>query len=330
MERRHIHNVKLPRHRLRKLANWLASIHVPPPSATSAEERLLTVVCISDTHNTQPTIPPGDLLLHAGDLTAWGTFSEIQAQLNWLNEQPHQYKVIVAGNHDLLLDSGFLQGHPERWHQAKEARDSSNTEDEEHLKASDLEFGNVRILCQSSTKLRFGDGEVSIYGSPYTPQHGLSAFQYPRDEDIWTGAVPSDTDIILTHGPPRSHLDGVKKSGCQFLQDEVLRVKPRLVVFGHIHVGYGSEKRVYDTVHTVHEKINAARAGWGSLCLMMLYVLWNRLTPRRWRRLHHETTYVNAAIVEGWQDYKVKEKAIIIELPVARVPKCRGNEDDSG
>ena len=302
---------------------------MPPPSATSSEEGL-TVVCISDTHNTQPALPPGDLLLHAGDLTAWGTFSEIQAQLDWLNEQPHQYKVIVAGNHDLLLDSDFLQRHPERWRQAKEARDGSDTKDEEHQKASHLDFGDVQILCNSSTKLCIGDVEVSIYGSPYTPQHGLSAFQYPRDEDIWTGAVSSDTDIILTHGPPRSHLDGLKKSGCQFLQDEVLRVKPRLVVFGHIHVGYGTERRLYDTVHTLYEKINASRAGWGSLCLMILYVLWNRLTPRRWRRLHHETTYVNAAIVEGWQDYVVKEEAIVIELPVARAPKLHGNKDDNG
>lgn len=30
------------------------------------------------------SIPPGDILLHAGDLTNYGTFDELQAQLMWL------------------------------------------------------------------------------------------------------------------------------------------------------------------------------------------------------------------------------------------------------
>ncbi|KAH8838858.1 hypothetical protein MCOR27_010049 [Pyricularia oryzae] len=55
-------------------------------------------------------LPPGDSLVHAGDLSQYGTLAEIQAQLTWLAAQPHRHKVVVAGNHDLLLDSEFAAG----------------------------------------------------------------------------------------------------------------------------------------------------------------------------------------------------------------------------
>lgn len=61
----------------------------------------ITVVCISDTHNSVPDLPYGDLLIHAGDLTRGGTSEEIQAQLDSLNAQPHMHKVVIAGNHDI-------------------------------------------------------------------------------------------------------------------------------------------------------------------------------------------------------------------------------------
>lgn len=74
----------------------------------------ITIVCISDTHNSKPPLPDGDILLHAGDLSQYGTFAEIQSQLNWLNSQPHRHKIAIAGNHDLLLDASFVEAHPDR------------------------------------------------------------------------------------------------------------------------------------------------------------------------------------------------------------------------
>src|ERR1700733_3108197 len=70
-----------------------------PQSATSP----LTLICISDTHNCQPHIPPGDLLVHAGDLTQSGSLGEVQETLDWLNTFWPTPKVAVAGNHDLFL-----------------------------------------------------------------------------------------------------------------------------------------------------------------------------------------------------------------------------------
>ena len=69
----------------------------------------VSVVCVSDTHNTEPPLPNGDILIHAGDLSLDGTQREIQAALNWLNTLPHEHKIVVAGNHDTLLE-GHKEG----------------------------------------------------------------------------------------------------------------------------------------------------------------------------------------------------------------------------
>ncbi len=45
------------------------------------------------------------------------TCAEIQEQLTWLATQPHRYKVVIAGNHDLLLDDRFQDKHPKKWRQ---------------------------------------------------------------------------------------------------------------------------------------------------------------------------------------------------------------------
>ena len=311
--------LKLPGHRLRFYAATLQSLHVPAPPP-SRPTNLITVVSISDTHGTQPPIPPGDLLLHAGDLSVWGTFTEIQDQLIWLAAQPHKYKVVIAGNHDLLLDEGFMQRHPERWRQVLEAVGGGAKGEQPTIENSmrglkDLEWGNVIYLQNESVELNFKGGRVlKIYGSPDTPEYGLSAFQYPRDEDVWSKRIPEDTDIVLAHGPPRGHLDGVKKSGCAFLAGEVARVIPRLVVFGHIHVGYGKVEIVFDGVGKAHEAILGQWGAWGALVRMALGVVWGRVVPRTLRSHEKETIYVNAAIVQGYEEHTVKNEAVVLQI----------------
>ncbi|CAK7213198.1 hypothetical protein SEUCBS140593_001765 [Sporothrix eucalyptigena] len=83
-------------------------------TAASVGNTPVRVVCIADTHNKQPELPPGDVLIHAGDLTERGSFGEVQAGLAWLAAQPHKHKILVAGNHDVLLDEAFLDKYPER------------------------------------------------------------------------------------------------------------------------------------------------------------------------------------------------------------------------
>jgi Icc-related predicted phosphoesterase len=55
--------------------------------------------------------------------------------------------------------------------------------------------------------------------------------------------ILNDTDVLISHGPPRGILDRSPGSsfhaGDQELLDAVTRVKPRLHFFGHIHAAHG-------------------------------------------------------------------------------------------
>ena len=45
----------------------------------------MRLVCISDTHglHDQVTLPPGDVLVHAGDFTSEGELEDVRAFLDW-------------------------------------------------------------------------------------------------------------------------------------------------------------------------------------------------------------------------------------------------------
>lgn len=62
----------------------------PPPHPGPAWTRF---VCISDTHSRKFDVPTGDVLLHAGDLTAWGHFHQLQKVIEWLEGLPHATKM---------------------------------------------------------------------------------------------------------------------------------------------------------------------------------------------------------------------------------------------
>jgi hypothetical protein len=58
---------------------------------------------------------------------------------------------------------------------------------------------------------------------------------------VWE-RIPLETDILITHGPPRGHGDKNVTGeccGCADLLQRVQHVKPRLHLFGHIHEGSG-------------------------------------------------------------------------------------------
>jgi len=85
---------------------------------------------------------------------------------------------------------------------------------------------------------------VKFYGSPWQPRFFDWAFNLDRGEEIkkkWD-LIPMDTDVLITHGPPYGILDLThegEKVGCEELMKAVLRVQPKIHIFGHIHEAYG-------------------------------------------------------------------------------------------
>ena len=194
-----------------------------------------TVVCISDTHNYAPrgALPPGDVLIHAGDWTSTGLAVQIDAFLRWFSAQPHATKICVAGNHETTMDAPFYAQHWRNFHGKRQ-----NTEQiRDHV--ARLAPG-VIYLNDTSVTLPSG---LTVYGSPRTPEFCNWAFGYEHDEDVWAG-IPDGTDILVTHGPPLGILDACEDGrhvGCPHLARHVLeRVRPQLHVFGHIHHSYGT------------------------------------------------------------------------------------------
>ena len=77
---------------------------------------------------------------------------------------------------------------------------------------------------------------LKIYGSPYQPPTTEGSQECL---DKWNH-IPSDTDILVTHGPPLGFGDKTNsgnRAGCVDLLHTVKqRVKPKYHIFGHIHV----------------------------------------------------------------------------------------------
>ena len=175
---------------------------------------LLTL--LSDTHGLHrelsAAVGSGDLIIHAGDITEYGTTEELEDFTDWFSGLPFKTKVFIAGNHDLVLEEGTCLAH---W-RAK------------------LPPG-IHYLENELLTL---DG-LKIWGSPCSPYFMGMAFNKRRGEairQVWQ-QIPQDTDILVTHTPPFGVLDG--GLGCEELSDRLLRVKPKMHVFGHIHRGYG-------------------------------------------------------------------------------------------
>ncbi|KAK8088544.1 hypothetical protein PG997_003505 [Apiospora hydei] len=322
-------NVRIRGQRKRLVAQALLKYHqkrLRPPGKTGLSSAPVRVVCISDTHNKQPSLPPGDILIHAGDLTESGSFDEMQAGLWWLNSQPYKYKIYVAGNHDVLLDEDFLSKYPERrygqtktkadldWGDIIYLQDSSVT-----LSVATKEAGDQGIAPSSGNKER----KLTVFGSPWTPQHGISAFQYRLDAvDHWEermALMEQPPDILVTHAPPRNYLDqrDFHLAGCPYLAETVHRLRPRLMVFGHIHVAYGREDIILDGVQRAYGKVMTGWAGWGMLAWMAISVACCRIAsylskflPRREQKI---TTFVNAAVVAGQQN-ELRNPPIVVDI----------------
>ena len=78
--------------------------HGIPPQRLKVTGDISKIVCISDTHCMHRAltndIPVGDILIHAGDFTRYGTLSDAEDFNHWLGELPHKIKIVILGNHE--------------------------------------------------------------------------------------------------------------------------------------------------------------------------------------------------------------------------------------
>jgi Icc-related predicted phosphoesterase len=194
----------------------------------------MKIDCISDLHGDLPDLEGGDLLIVAGDLTARDQLREYEAFYNWLKKQNYRMKIVVAGNHDNFLTHCISTGKAEE------------------LGISDELEGHV-YLCDSGIEFE----GLKIWGAPWTPifkgiHPKCKAFMLTEFElaGQW-GLIPTDTDILITHGPPFGVMDKTSRGehvGSKSLSHRLLDLKLKAHVFGHIHEGYGQEYQGYSSI----------------------------------------------------------------------------------
>jgi Icc-related predicted phosphoesterase len=175
---------------------------------------------ISDTHtrHAELDVPDVDVVIHCGDEANIRkpelNERESRSFFEWFSTLEIATKIFVPGNHSTAIEEGLVK--PE-------------------------DYPSVRFLIHEAMTL----GELNIFGSPYTPMFFAWAYNKLREDldAIWA-TIPGDTDILITHGPPKGIMDvtgdwRAKKPihiGSKSLTRHVeTRVRPRIHAFGHLH-----------------------------------------------------------------------------------------------
>lgn len=182
---------------------------------------------LSDTHN-QHQVYTGfinnsgaDMILHAGDVSGRGSIYEVQDFLEWFAGLEIPNKIFIAGNHDFLFEDSPTQ--------------AAELIEKYHLDILYLHHSEITI-----------EG-LKIFGSPYSPRFFDWAFNVDRGQpirDLWL-QIPTDADIVITHGPVAGIHDYVRNGkrhnptdnvGCEDLLDIITtQVNPIIHLCGHIH-----------------------------------------------------------------------------------------------
>ena len=193
----------------------------------------MRITFISDTHTKHDqvtsSLPGGDVLIHAGDISSRGYRNEIQDFIKWfVGIENYKHKIFVAGNHDW----GF------------QTEPSATSELLKLNPGCEYLEDDMFLIGEETDDY---DDMVKVWGSPWQPEFFSWAFNLPRQgaelKAVWD-MIPSDIDILVTHSPAWGHLDTVKFNptqnlGCELLRDRLDTIKPKIHVCGHIHTGYG-------------------------------------------------------------------------------------------
>ena len=202
----------------------------PPPPGTAR------LVFISDTHRTEAwlNLPPGDVLVHCGDalledrdegqrsVDAFADFAR------WFQRQPHRHKLLVAGNHDAVLE----RLGPSGVHKILSA-----------AAPGPADRGGALYLRDSTATLRIDGRALTVAATPYSNANSAASANRAYQGGVETlvdwlvalgAALDASTaplDLLLTHGPADA------------LGDWVGAHQPRLHAYGHVHSAYGATWR---------------------------------------------------------------------------------------
>lgn len=202
---------------------------------------MVRIICISDTHSLHEAmlyslnklIDPSkiNILVHSGDCTNVGREFETRDFIRWFERlEGFDLKIFIAGNHDFSFE--------------KEPDYLSELIDKEILSKSNVVYLEDEsydfFIPQLNKSLKF-------YGSPWQPEFHNWAFNLPRNGNVlnekWNN-IPSDTDILITHGPSYGIRDKTPSNeyvGCELLRNKIREIKPLIHISGHIHNSRGVE-----------------------------------------------------------------------------------------
>lgn len=179
----------------------------------------MRIVIVSDTHNTCPDVPEGDVFIHCGDATYEGKKTELHKFRDFLNKLPHKHKLFVPGNHEITMDRKHV----------------------EYSKYHKMWLPDDLIILQNSEYIING---IKFYGAPFIcPINGRWGFEKDLVGQTQTcNQIPRDTQVLITHTPPFGILDegfyrGYKESfGSTPLRQTLMDLsKLKLHCFGHMH-----------------------------------------------------------------------------------------------
>ncbi|KAF2002635.1 Metallo-dependent phosphatase [Amniculicola lignicola CBS 123094] len=303
-------------------------------SRATASTQPVRFLIISDTHGFElASHPECDVVLHCGDMTEDGSPASISGALESLAKIKAELKLCIAGNHEISLDKEYYTS------------EGGSEKDSEKSGVTFLNEGTHEFTVESGASF-------TLYASPYTPKYGASAFQYESREDRYNpptitpawgknvgnqvSTIPEGIDIVMTHGPPQYILDRTgdgRNAGCEHLRRAIVRTRPRLHCFGHVHSGYGAQRIQYgstikntgerDTITTLPPewvgRNQAKRKGYACL---------SPGAAEAFKRDKNQTLTVNAAIMDGNNEPKNMPWIVDLELACPSSSPYRVEEEE--
>lgn len=199
----------------------------------------MKILAISDQHGHFFDIPPCDVLIVAGDLCpdvigGQSARNDPERQLRWFRtmwlswryQQPARHCIVTWGNHDY---GGEL---------LRNAVDGYGAEGKQTI-----------IACDNLVQIP----GLSVYLTPWSNAFMRWAFmKEPTKLARYYENIPEGVDVLVSHQPPMGYgsqcrycdpRDGQWKTehvGSVELLAAIQRTKPRAVVCGHVHSGYGT------------------------------------------------------------------------------------------